>query len=484
MTEQLQPARYNPLETIGDRGIRGRFRAVQIIFIFALYNFFIYVYHRGWFVGKKDESKERHLQWQGWWIKNRLLKLGPTFIKIGQAVSTRADLLPLAYVKELSTLQDNVPPFDNALAMAIIERELGKPVSELYTEISAEPIASASLGQVYKATLHTGEIVAVKVQRPNLETLINFDIAVLRRIARFMHRFPDMLRGADWEGTLNEFAEVIFDEMDYVKEGRNAEVFRQHFISWPNVYVPTIYWTHVSSRVLTMEFIDGTKVTDLDELRARNIPPPSVVHLIAKTYLKQLLEDGFFHADPHPGNLRVMYDGRLAFFDFGMVGRISRDLQTMMIDAFFHILEKDVKGLTQDLVNLNFLDKSVNITMIRPVVEKLFTDYLDLKIGDVKFKELTYELADVIYEYPFKIPPQFTYCMRAIMTLEGIGILMDPNFNFFDIAKPYAKEFMLKREGRHFRDILIKKFVYGDEQNIQWGKMWKLAKIAFKWYFS
>jgi predicted unusual protein kinase regulating ubiquinone biosynthesis (AarF/ABC1/UbiB family) len=477
-------AQYNAHERIKGHGVRGWFRAFHIIFTFALYQLFIYVYHRGWFVGAKDESEEKHLKWQADWIGRQLLKLGPTFIKIGQSVSTRADLLPLAYIKELSKLQDNVPPFAHDEAMRIIERELGRPLDSLYAEIDSQPIAAASLGQVYRARLHSGESVAVKVQRPNLPEVINFDLAVLRGIARFMTRFPKLVRGVDWEGTLNEFAATIFEEMDYVQEGRNAETFRANFSRWREVYVPVIHWSHVSPRVLTMEFIEGTKVLDLQSLTDRGIHPPDVVKLIARTYLKQLLEDGFFHADPHPGNLRVMSDGRMAFFDFGMVGRITPQMQSLMIDAFFHIVERDVKGLTQDLINLNFLSPTVDRDSIRLVVEKLFSEYLNLKLGEVRFKELTYELAEVVYEYPFRIPANFTYVMRAIMTLEGIGLTMDPNFSFFDIAKPYAKEFMLKREGRYFRDILIKKLIYGEDHEIQWGKMWKLAKIAARMVYE
>ncbi|MGH9838393.1 MAG: ABC1 kinase family protein, partial [Blastocatellia bacterium] len=327
-----------------------------------------------------------------------------------------------------------------------------------------------------------GQTVAIKVQRPGLANTINFDLAVLRRIARFMARYPRLVRGVDWEGTLDEFAAVIFEEMDYVREGHNADTFRENFRKWREIYVPTIHWSHASPRVLTMEFIGGAKVTDLDSLAARGIHPPRIVKLIARTYLKQLLEDGFFHADPHPGNLRVMDDGRLAFFDFGMVGRITPKLQSQMIDAFFHIVERDVRGLTQDLINLGFLASTIDANVIRPVVEKLFSDYLNLKLGEVRFKELTYELAEVIYEHPFRIPAHFTYVMRAIMTLEGIGITMDPNFSFFEVAKPYAKEFMLKREGKYLREMLIRKLVYGENQEIQWDKMWKLAKIAFKTY--
>ncbi len=471
---------YNPQETISGHGWRGWVRAAHIISTFVLYHLFVYSYHRGWFIGGKAESEEKHLQWQADWLSRQLLKLGPTFIKIGQAVSTRADLLPLAYIKELSKLQDRVPEFPHEQAMAIIERELGRPVAELYAELETPPIAAASLGQVYRARLHSGEVVAIKVQRPELARTINFDLAVLRSLARFMARYPNIARGVDWEGTLDEFATVVFEEMDYVQEARNAETFRDNFKKWREVYVPRIYWSHVSPRVLTMEFIEGTKVIDLQTLDERGLNRMEVVRLIARAYLKQLLEDGYFHADPHPGNLRVLDDGRLAFFDFGMVGRITPELQDKLIDAFFHIVEKDVRGLTQDLINLNFLPAEIDPNTIRPVVEKLFSDYLNLKLGDVRFRDLTYELAEVIYEYPFRIPAQFTYIIKAIMTLEGVGITLDPNFSFFDVAKPFAKEFMLKREGRFFRDQIVKRLLYGEQGEIQWGKMWKLTKMAAK----
>jgi len=237
--------------------------------------------------------------------------------------------------------------------------------------------------------------------------------------------------------------------------------------------------------VLTMEFIRGTKVIDLESLRARRISPVKVNRLLVRTYLKQLLEDGFFHADPHPGNLLVMDNGRLAFFDFGMTGRITPRLQSMMIDAFFHVVGRDVHGLGQDLINLNFLKPGVDPESVRPVVEGLFQHYLNLKLGEVNFKELTYDLAEVMYDYPFRLPANFTYVMRALMTLEGIGIVTDPGFSFFETAKPFAKEFMLRREGKQFRQLLLDKLTGRDQQGrIKWSKMWKLAKMAAKMYLE
>ncbi|MBC7932855.1 MAG: AarF/ABC1/UbiB kinase family protein [Rubrivivax sp.] len=429
-------------------------------------------------------AKERQLERQGVWLKDNLISLGPTFIKIGQALGTRADLLPLAYIKELVKLQDQVPPFPTAEAFARVEAELGRSITEAYSEIDAEPVASASLGQVYRARLHTGEEVAVKVQRPNLREKVGFDIAVLGRITRFLTRFPSVSENADWEGMLREFRETISEEMDYAREGKNADRFRQNFREWRAVRVPTIYWTHTRARVITMEFIRGTKVTDVVALRARRISPVKVNRLLVRAYLKQLLEDGFFHADPHPGNLLVMDTGHLAFFDFGMTGRITPGLQSKMIDAFFHVVGRDVEGLAQDLINLNFLKPGVDPERIRPVVEGLFSHYINLKLGEINFKELTYDLAEVMYDYPFRLPANFTYIIRALMTLEGIGIATDPGFSFFDTAKPYAKEFMLRREGKHFRRILLDKLTGRDEGRVNWGKMWKLAKMAAKMYME
>ena len=431
--------------------------------------------------------KDARLEKQAAWLSKSLISLGPTFIKIGQALGTRADLLPLAYVKELAKLQDQVPSFPTGEAFARIETELGRPLHEAYAEIDAEPIAAASLGQVYRARLHSGEEVAVKVQRPALAETIKFDIAILYRLIQLVNRlFPKANENADWEGMLREFYRTVFDEMDYAKEGRNADRFRNSFRSWKVIRVPKIYWSHTTPRVLTMAFIRGTKVIDLEGLRARRISPVKVNRLLVRCYLKQLLEDGFFHADPHPGNLLVMDSGHLAFFDFGMVGRITNTLQSQMIDAFFHVVSQDVQGLGQDIIDLNFLKPGINPEQIRPVVEGLFQHYLNLKLGEVNFKELTYDLAEVMYDYPFRLPANFTYVMRALMTLEGIGIVTDPEFSFFETAKPYAKEFMLKREGKHFRRLLLDKLTGRENGNgrIEWSKVWKLTKMAAQMYLE
>ena len=475
-------------ELARDKGRRARFNAWARAQLYVAFDRFIRVLRYVIFRGAEGSArKQARLGEQAVWLREALISLGPTFIKIGQALGTRADLLPLEYVTELATLQDQVPPFSTAEAFQIIEAELGRSVHEAYTEIDSEPIAAASLGQVYRARLATGEEVAVKVQRPNLETTIAFDIAILFRLVKLTNRFfPRANENADWEGMLREFHSTIFEEMDYVKEGRNADRFRYNFRTWRAIRVPKIYWSHTNTRVLTLDFIRGTKVVDLAGLKANRISPVKVNRLLIRTYLKQLLEDGFFHADPHPGNLLVMDSGHLAFFDFGMVGRITPKLQSQMIDAFFHVVGRDVKGLGQDIINLNFLKPGVDPETVRPVVEGLFTHYLNLRLGEVNFKELTYDLAEVIYDYPFRLPSNFTYIMRALMTLEGIGVVTDPGFSFFETAKPYAKEFMLRREGKLFRKMIFDKLTGREngDSRIAWSRVWKLTKMAAQMYLA
>ena len=475
-------------ELARERGSLARFNAWTRAQVYVAFDRFIRVLRYLVFRGAEGSAKKQaRLEKQAVWLRESLIGLGPTFIKIGQALGTRADLLPLEYVKELATLQDQVPAFSTAEAFAIIEKELDRRLHEAYVEIDSQPIAAASLGQVYRARLHTGQEVAVKVQRPDLESTISFDVAILFRLVKLTNRFfPKANENADWEGMLREFHNTIFEEMDYVKEGRNADRFRYNFRTWRAIRVPKIYWSHTNTRVLTLDFIRGTKVVDLEGLRANRISPVKVNRLLIRTYLKQLLEDGFFHADPHPGNLLVMDSGHLAFFDFGMVGRISAKLQTQMIDAFFHVVGRDVRGLGQDIINLNFLKPGVDPETVRPVVESLFTHYLNLRLGEVNFKELTYDLAEVIYEYPFRLPSNFTYIMRALMTLEGIGVVTDPGFSFFETAKPFAKEFMLRREGRLFRQLIFDKLAGREngDGRIAWSRVWKLTKMAAKMYFE
>jgi predicted unusual protein kinase regulating ubiquinone biosynthesis (AarF/ABC1/UbiB family) len=464
-------------------GWRGRIRVGRILWAAFKIRTALWLHRKGWFTGGADESALRRAE--GARLREELIALGPTFIKIGQTLATRIDLVPVEYTEELALLQDRVPPFPNAQAWATIERELGHPAGELFASIDPDPIASASLGQVYQGRLANGQEVAIKVQRPDLERRIALDLAALRYLAPRLERSGALKAVIDWSGVIDEFARVIADETDYVKEAANADAFRQNFAKWPEIYVPRIYPELSSRRVITMDFVPGIKVDDHDGLRRMGLTPISVAELLTRTYLKQLLEDGFFHADPHPGNLRVMPDGRLAFFDFGMVGRISLELQSQLVDAFFHIVERDWRALLGDGVRLGFLRIDPhNEAELQHIGTELIDHYEALRLGSLGFKELTYDVADVLYRYPFQVPANFTFILRAITTLEGVGTKADPNFNFFLVARPYAKEFMLRREGRYLGGKLISRVLRSDEGNFDWNKAWKLAKMAWKYYVT
>ncbi len=417
-------------------------------------------------------------------LREHLIRLGPTFIKIGQALATRADLLPVPFIEELSKLQNRVPPFPNAEAFAIIERELGGSIGELFRTIDPQPVAAASLGQVYRGVRHDGQEVAIKVQRPNLVARISEDIVILRRLAQWMARSKRLFKGNDWVGMIDEFERTILAELDYRNEARNADRFRRNFADWPRVHVPTIFWEQTTSRVVTMEFLRGIRVTDLDGLKVAGIDAKEANELMYRTYFKQLLEDGFFHADPHPGNILILRDGRLAFFDFGMVGHISPKLQSQMISAFFHLIDRDAPGIVQDLVGLGFLSPEADMEEFAQVVEDLFRRKLDVNLSEVRFKDLAYDLGDIIYRYPFSTPASFTFIIRALMTLEGISITMNPRFNFLEVAMPYAREFLFRRESAQLREKVWASLHDARNGKLNWTRVWNLARTALALYFA
>lgn len=466
--------------SLDDYGWRGRVRIARIGWAALKLRTAMWLNARGW-TGETPELRRRA---EGARLRTELIALGPTFIKIGQMLSTRVDLLPYEYTEELKELLDRVPPFSNERAFAIIESELGNSPRELYASIDAAPIAAASLGQVYRARLRSGEEVVVKVQRPELEAQIELDMATLRHLAPRLQT-SDVLKATDWNGVIDEFASVLADEIDYVKEVENAETFRENFKTWDSIHVPKVFPDLSSRRVITMEYIPGVKVDDHAGLRRMGLVPTDVTERLVQAYLKQLLEDGFFHADPHPGNLRIMPDGRLAFFDFGMAGRISLELQSQLVDAFFHIVEKDWRGLLGAAAELGFLRIDPNDQEgLDRIGAKLIEQYEGLRLGDLTFRDMSEEVADLLYLYPFQIPPHFTFILRALTTIEGIGSKADPDFNFFLVARPHAKEFMLRREGRYIGGKILSRMLKGEEGSIDWSKTWKLAKMAWKHYVA
>ncbi len=404
-----------------------------------------------------------------------LTKLGPAYIKIGQALSTRPDVVPPAYLEELTTLQDKIPSFPNEVAFRFIQEELGKPPEEIYAELSPEPIAAASLGQVYKGRLKTGEEVAVKVQRPDLNRRITLDIYIMRILAGWVQDNVKQVR-SNLRSIIDELAERIFEETNYNQEGRNADKFQKLYGYIEEIYVPKIYWDYTGKRVLTMEWIEGTKLTDVDAVQAQGIDATHLVEIGVECSLRQLLEHGFFHADPHPGNLLAMADGRLAYLDFGMMSRIKSYQRYGLIEAVVHLVNRDFEALAKDYVKLDFLTPDVNLQPIVPALANVFGNALGATVAELNFKSITDQMSAMMYEFPFTVPAYYALIIRSMVTLEGIAIGIDPEFKVLSKAYPYIAKRLLTDPAPELRaslkDLLFK------EEGFRWHRLENLLKNA------
>ncbi|BDI17421.1 hypothetical protein ANSO36C_32230 [Nostoc cf. commune SO-36] len=404
-----------------------------------------------------------------------LTQLGPAYIKIGQALSTRPDLVPPVYLEELTKLQDQLPPFPNEIAYQFIKEELGAPPEEVYAELSAQPIAAASLGQVYKGKLKTGEEVAVKIQRPDLREGITIDLYILRNLAAWVQKKVKRVK-SDLVGILDELGDRIFEEMDYIHEGENAERFFELYGHIKDVYVPKIYWEYTNRRVLTMEWINGTKLTQTEEISAQGIDARYLIEVGVQCSLRQLLEHGFFHADPHPGNLLATPDGKLAYLDFGMMSEIQPLQRYGLIEAIVHVVNRDFEGLAKDYVKLDFLSPETDLTPIIPAFARVFADAEGASVADLNIKSITDELSALMYEYPFRVPPYYALIIRSLVTLEGIAIFIDPNFKVLSEAYPYVSKRLLTDPAPQLRaslqDLLFK------DGRFRWNRLENLLKNA------
>ncbi|GMH43909.1 hypothetical protein BSKO_11843 [Bryopsis sp. KO-2023] len=403
--------------------------------------------------GKLEENEVKYaIQ-----LRNIVTSLGPAYIKLGQALSIRPDILSPKAMNELQKLCDKVPSFDSKIAMEVIKTELGKPWEEVYAELTPEPIAAASLGQVYKGKLKSGETVAVKVQRPYVLETVTIDLYLIRKVGVFMRRFPQIK--TDVVALLDEWAARFFEELDYVREGRNATKFaKQMKEDLPQVVVPKTYSDYTSRRVLTTEWLDGEK---LSQSQADDVG--SLVNVGVICYLKQLLETGFFHADPHPGNLIRTPDGRLAILDFGLMTEVDDNIKYGMIEAISHLIHRDYESIVKDFVTLEFIPEGTDLRPILPVLAKVFDQALEGGgAKNINFQELAADLAQITFDYPFRIPPYFALIIRAIGVLEGIALVGNSDFAIVDEAYPYVAERLLTDDSERLRAAL-RYMVYGKD---------------------
>jgi predicted unusual protein kinase regulating ubiquinone biosynthesis (AarF/ABC1/UbiB family) len=404
-----------------------------------------------------------------------LAALGPAFIKAGQALSTRPDIVPPVLLEELAQLQDQLPGFDSALAMACIEEDLGASVDDIFASLEREPISAASLGQVHRGVLQSGQKVAVKVQRPGLREQITLDLYIVRNIAAWLNKNVRIIK-SDLVGLIDELGSRVFEEMDYLNEAANAEKFKQLHSHNPSIAVPSIYPEATSRRVLTMEWIDGVKLTNLEAVKGIGIDPDDMVNIGVNCSLQQLLEHGFFHADPHPGNLLALPDGRLAYLDFGMMSTVTREARTGLIQAVVHLVNRNFGALSKDFVSLGFLSEEVDLTPIVPAFEGVFGQALEMGVSRMDFKAVTDDLSGVMYKFPFRVPPYYALIIRSLVTLEGIALSVDPDFKILGAAYPYFARRLMEDPDPQLRRSLREMLFDGDE--FRWQRLEALVSSA------
>jgi len=424
-----------------------------------------------WFKREAQNQPQRAVQ-----LRQVLTNLGPTFIKVGQALSTRPDLIRKDFLEELIKLQDQLPPFPTSEARAIIEAELNYAPEEIFGVISPVPVAAASLGQVYRARLFSGEEVAVKVQRPNLRPILSRDLYLMRWASTWLGRFLPLNLGHDLTMIVDEFGTKLFEEIDYLNEGRNAERFADNFKHDPTVKVPAIYWPYSSHRVLTLEWIEGYKLTDIGSIAAANLDHDRLIEIGVTSGLRQLLEFGFFHADPHPGNLFAMPDGRMAYIDFGMMDQLDQTTKETLVDAVVHLINQDYARLSEDFVRLGFLTSETDLGPIIPALERVLGDALGSKVKDFNFKTVTDQFSELMYEYPFRVPAKFALIIRSLVTQEGLALSLNPDFKIVDVAYPYVARRLLLGETPALRQRLLE-VLFKDGQ-LQWQRLENMLTIA------
>lgn len=396
---------------------------------------------------KADERKinREKIRQHAYKAVNVLIDLGPTFIKIGQVLSTRPDVVPQEYVDELSKLQDQVPPAPFPVIKSQIEEDLG-PLDQVFDDFDEEAISGASLGQVYKAVLKEGTPVAVKVNRPNIHTQVKSDLKALRKLAPLFKRVSDESVAFSVESILDEFSVRIFDEMDYRLEAQNLLTIKKNLRHDKKILVPDVYSKYTTKRVLTLEYVPGTKITDIESIKKMGLDPTSLATKIDRTFLKMLLKHDIFHADPHPGNISVKEDGTLILYDFGMVGSLDDKTRKKLVRLYLALADRDPARTVAMLVKLGTLQPNINRYVIQRGIELAIRDLEGIKVEEMELKELMALASKTIFQFPFRLPRYLVLYLRMSTELEGVCRILNPNFNFIRILKVVLEEEGLRRE--------------------------------------
>lgn len=410
-------------------------------------------------------------------LRRLLTDLGPCFIKAGQVLGSRPDIMRDDYMEELCLLQDDVPPFPDAEAFATLEASLGRPVADVFSSISERPIAAASLGQVYKAVLRdTGETVAIKIQRPNVRPTILRDLLIFRSLAWVVNPLAKKRLGCNAELIVDEFGQKILEELDYGLEAQSIEEFYTNFAGDPTVKIPWVRRDLCGERVLVMEWIDGIRCTDPEGIRNSGLDVEEFIRVGVVSGLRQLLEFGLFHGDPHPGNIFAMRDGRIAYVDFGNVAQLSQRNKGILIDAVVHAVNEDYVGMAEDFIDLGFLAPGTDTTPIVPALSKIWTDSRGQSLSTFNFRTVTQKFNELVYQYPIRIPERYSLVIRSLLTQEGICLTLEPEFHFLEVAYPYVARRLLTDEDPALRERLIQVLFQGNR--FQWDRLENLIGLA------
>jgi predicted unusual protein kinase regulating ubiquinone biosynthesis (AarF/ABC1/UbiB family) len=391
--------------------------------------------------GVNDDRRAARQRRRARWLTAELLQLGSAFIKLGQLLSARPDVLPAGYVEELAHLQDQVPSFPFSTAQALLEQELGERCAEI-VDLEERPLGAASLAQVHRASLRSGRQVVFKIQRPGLERLFRLDLEVLQQVAAVLQRHPRWGVGRDWVSIAQECRRVLLRELDFRVEAEHAARFRQQFLDDPGIRVPAVVWELSTRRVLCLDYLPGIKITDRPALMEAGIDPSAVAEKGAASYLQQLVRFGFFHADPHPGNLAVAADGALIYYDFGMMGQISQRLRSRLGRMVTAAAARDASSLVGELQAAGVIAEGIDVGPVRRLVRLMLTEALTPPFSSNVVAKLSGDLYDLVYGQPFRLPPELIFVMRALSTFEGVGRSLDPGFSLVAIARPYLLPLM------------------------------------------
>jgi len=451
----------------------------RIIYILlTILFFFIRLIFQG---TSKDKNVQKDLSK---YLFNVITDLGPCYIKLGQALSTRPDLVRQDWLNELTNLQDNLPPFEHKTALKIIEKELGSPANILFEDFPNKPIASASLGQVYKAKLSNNYYVAVKVQRPNLEFIIKRDVVILKLLANSLAPFLPLNIGIGIGEIIDEFGRALFEEINYEQEAINAERFAKLFKKNPQVFIPKVEKSFSSKKVITTSWIEGVKLKDRNEIKKNNLIPSSFIRTGVISGLQQLFEYGYFHADPHPGNMFALSggdqkNGNIAYVDFGMMDSISDFDRLTLIKAIVHLINNEFLLLAKDFQKLGFLSEDQDLQSLVNPLKEVLGDSLGKEVGNFNFKEITDKFSKLMYTYPFRVPSRFALIIRAVVSQEGLALRLDPEFKIVRIAYPYIAKKLLTDNSDEIVDILLE-VIFDKDGRIQIDKLESLLNILFK----